>query len=488
MQSSTLSCVVGLLATALMTATVAGEDHFPAAIEKGPLTVGIRDFAELPDSDNGQPPRMSVMTASPDGRLFVNDQRGPLYWMNADGSNVTEYIDLDDFPGVSVRTSTGEQGFQGFDFHPDFNQHGAAGYGKFYTIHSTSDTGPTPDFDPGGNTVFHSVLLEWSVTDTAEPNYSDAGGTAPREILRFKQPFGNHNAGHIAFNTSAQSGDDDYGNLYVAMGDAGSGGDPQENGQNESNPYGAILRIDPLGNNSDNGQYGIVADNVFASDGDNGTLRETFASGLRNPQRFGWDPDNGDMYIADIGQNAVEEINLGVNGANYGWDQREGSFTFEGAKTADMTDPVAEYDHTNMVDDLPVGVTGGRAITVGDVVRGSGIPGLDGHLLLGDFPTGIMFYLNVDADPLDGGQDGLAELITLDEHGDPVRLIELINDARDADGLTASSRADLRYSVGIDGRVFVLNKHDGIIRELVPEPTTLVLLGAGGLMLLQRRR
>jgi hypothetical protein len=472
----------------VMVSVAAAEDYFPTPIERGSLTVGIRDFAVLPDSDNGQPARMSVMTASPDGRLFVNDQRGPLYSISPDGATVTEYLDVDDFPGTEVQNASGEQGFQGFDFHPDFNNAGTAGYGKFYTIHSSPDTTPTPDFDPGGGAGFHSVLLEWSVDDAAAPTYSAGGNNTPRELLRFNQPFGNHNGGLVAFNNTAGPGDPDYGNLYVMLADGGSGGDPQENAQDTSNPYGSILRIDPLGSNSANGQYGIVADNALAADADENTLGEIYAYGLRNPQRFGWDSANGDMYIADIGQNDVEEIDLAANGGNFGWDQREGSFEFEGPRTPQMTDPVAEYDHTNIVADLPAGLTGGRAVTVGEVVRGSSIPGLDGNILLGDFPTGLMFYFNVDTDPLDGGQDGLAELVMLDEQDQAVRLIDLINQTRNANGLGDSSRADLRYSVGIEGKVFVLNKHDGVVRQLVPEPATLALLSVGGLLLGRRRR
>jgi hypothetical protein len=249
------------------------------------------------------------------------------------------------------------------------------------------------------------------------------------------------------------------------MGDGGSGGDPQENGQDAGNPYGAILRIDPTGTDSGNGQYGIVSDNALAADGDGGTLAEIYSYGLRNPQRFGWDIATGAMYIADIGQNAVEEIDLGVNGGNFGWDQREGSFEFEGAKTADMIDPLAEYDHTNVVSDPPTSI-GNRAVTTGEVARGTGIPGLDGSLLLGDFPTGLIFYLNVDTDPVNGGQYGLAELITLADNGDPVRLLDAINQARADRGLDSVTRADLRFSLGIDGAVYILNKRDGIIRRL----------------------
>ncbi len=423
---------------------------------------------------------MSVMTSDPTGRLFVNDQNGPLYSVGAGGGSVTEYLDLRD-QSVGL-ISGGEVGFQSFAFHPDFATPSTGGFGKFYTLHSSNDTGSTPDFDPGGSTSFHTVLLEWQ---TSTPTASTFSPTVPanpfREVIRFKQPFGNHNGGLIAFNTRGTAAGTDRTNLYVAMGDGGSGNDPQGNGQKLGNPYGALLRIDPLGSDSTNGQYGIVAENAFASDGDAGTLAEIYSAGLRNPQRFGWDDASGNLFIADIGQTAVEEIDLAENGGNFGWVNREGSFA-NGSRPDDPSfiDPVAEYDHTNLVSDPPTSI-GNRAITVGEVVRGSGIPGLNGNLLLGDFPTGLIFTLNVDTDPLAGGQDGLSELLTVDENGEAVRLLELINAERAARGLGSTSRADLRFSLGTGGEVFVLNKHDGIVRQLVavPEPGTWVLVVGG---------
>ena len=142
-------------------------------------------------------------------------------------------------------------------------------------------------------------------------------------MLRFNQPFTNHNAGQLAFNPSVNAGSDRT-NLYIGMGDGGDANDPQNNGQDAGNPYGAILRIDPLGTDSENMQYGIVTENVFAGDGLDGTLAENYSIGLRNPQRFGWDQRNGELYIADIGQGSFEEINVAENGGNFGWAIREG--------------------------------------------------------------------------------------------------------------------------------------------------------------------
>ncbi len=446
---------------------LSAQDPFPDPIPKSTVSVHVDAVATVPDSASNQPPRITVLTQDPGGRLFVSDQRGPLHTF-VEGGPVVEFLDLRDFPALALTTGN-EPGLQSFAFHPEFLVPAAPGFGRFYTIHSSGDTAPAPDFDPGGGTSFHTVLLEWRTSTPGADVFAPADPAHPyRELLRLKQPYSNHNAGLIAFNPVAAPGGPDFGNLYIAIGDGGSGGDPLELAEDPANPFGAILRIDPLGSNGINGAYGIVADNALAADGDPGTLGEIYCYGLRNPQRFGWDIVTGNCFIADIGQNVVEEINLAANGAHFGWDLREGSFDFEGGNTAGLTDPVAEYDHTGVVDDLPGGISGGRAVTTGEVARGTCVPGLDGLLLLADFPTGLAFVLDVDSDPLDGGQDGLAELVLLDENGDPRRFIELVNAARAARGLGASSRADLRFSVNTPGRVYLTSKHDGIIRRIRP--------------------
>lgn len=442
------------------------QDYFSDPIPDSGISLAVEVAAVVPDSSPGQPPRISVVTEDPRGRLFANDQRGVLYRIGEDGS-VAEFLDLRDYPELSV-LSTSEAGFQSFAFHPDFYESGQPGYGCFYTFHACSNTASSPDFDPGGGTSFHTLLLEWHCADPQAGVFAASDSEAPyREVLRFKQPYGNHNGGLVAFNPLAARSHPDHGNLYLALADGGSGGDPQENGQDPGNPYGAILRIDPLGSDSANGKYGLVAENALAADGDPGTLAEIFCYGLRNPQRYGWDLRTGNLFVADIGQNAVEEINLAANGANFGWDTREGSFDFESGNTDGLVDPVAEYDHTRTVSDPPTSI-GNRAVTVGEVARGTCIPAIEGKLLLADFPTGLIFLLDVDTDPLDGGQDGLSELKLQDESGDPIRLLDLINSARAERGLSNASRADLRFSVNTPGRIYLSNKHDGIIRRLQP--------------------
>jgi hypothetical protein len=461
---------VSLIAAILISLFTSQPAH--AVIEEG-LSIGIRDFAVLPDSaaGNSAPARANVMTADPLGRLFVNDQRGPLYTVSVDGATVTNYLDLSTYADINL-VSGFEQGFSSFAFHPDFATPATSGFGKFYTIHSSSDKTPAPTYPfvsntgTGSSNTHDTVLLEWSVTNPSAATYAAGGGDAPREVLRLEQPESNHNSGLVAFNTSIGSGHADYGNLYVAIGDGGDANDPWNIAADPNKPYGKILRIDPIDPNGA-ANYGIVADNVFAADADPSTLAEVYAYGLRNPQRFGWDDNTGDLYAADIGQDEFEEINLIANGGNYGWDNVEGN---SNPINPALEDPIANYRHTGDLP-LPQAVTGGRAITMGEVVRATGIPGLDGLLLSGDFPAGVPLHIDVSGGPPAerSGVDPFAELILVDVDGSglPVELLQLINDTRDANGINDSSRADLRWSLGIDGRVFLTNKKDGVIRELV---------------------
>jgi hypothetical protein len=476
--------VILAIAAVNLAAGLASAQSFPSPIPINSLQVGIRDVARLPNPDANNVPRMSVATRDPSGRLFVNDQRGPLYTVDATSGAVAEYFDIRDYAGIALTNSSGEQGFQGFAFHPDFNTPNAPGFGRFYTMHSSSNIAPAPDFSPTPPTpatVSHEVLLEWQTSTPGAATFTPVNPAAPyREVIRWDDRFSNHNGGLVAFNPL---GGADRNNLYVMMGDGGSGGDPFNAGQDTGSAYGKLLRIDPLGNNSANGKYGIVAANALAADGNPSTLGEIYAYGLRNPQRFGWDTDDGALYIADIGQDAREEINQGVNGGNYGWDLREGSVFPPGG----FLNPVAEWQHAVAIAPHPSALPAGwalnsDAVTMGEVVRGSAISQLNGLLMAGDNPKGVFYVLDVDADPLDGGGEGWSELIPYENStGVQKRLITLINEERASQGLGPVNRADLRFSVNTPGEVIVLNKQDGMLRVLtvIPEPSGLVLILAG---------
>lgn len=462
---------IALAALAIASPAVAQtNDPFPEPIEATAdvIRVNFVEFASIPDIDE-QPARlMTAVTEAGTRRVFVSDMRGPIYSVSYDGRTVLEYIDVNaERWGVPVQSGGRERGIQSFAFHPQFAQQGAPGYGKFYTWFDTSDTAPPPDFTVGGGADPHdTVLLEWTARNPAAATYD---GVAPRELMRFQQPFPNHNGGHISFRTTASPGDADFGLLYIGVGDGGSGGDPLGAGQDLSVGFGKILRIDPLGSNSANGEYGIPADNPFVSDNDESTLGEIFAYGVRNAQRFAWDPITGNMFLADIGQNIVEKLTLVTRGANLGWNTWEGSYRFISAREVGTDDPrgdptvtypIAEYDQNDPL------IQSSSAATGLHVYRSNEIPQLANLVLWGDMPSGEIFYLPADNLP-NGGQASIRRIL-FNDGGTTKTFLQLVQEKNEAQGRTPATRADMRMSPGPDGRVLVLNKYDGTIRMLVP--------------------
>ena len=466
-----------VLLSALLTASPVfaqlTQDPFPQPLNTtdGIIKVNYAEFASLPGVD-GQAARMMMLVDEPGThRLFVNDMFGILYTVSYDGKTVAPYLDLRDPKwAVTVQSGGSERGFQSFAIHPQFNQRGARGYGKFYTYTDTSNMSPTADFQPTGPGHTHdTILLEWTARDAAAPLYD---GGAPREIVRFAQPFGNHNGGHMTFNPLATPRDADYGLIYMGLADGGSGGDPFGHGQNLATPYGKILRIDPLGTNSKNGKYGIPAGNPYVTDHNAETLGEIFASGTRNCQRIFWDPKNGTMFMSDIGQNTVEKISRVTPGANLGWNVWEGSFRFVNGRGAaggvDVKDPRSDPKITYPIVEFgqidPLFQPNSSAIG-GLVYRDSTVPQLTGLLLFGDNPSGEIFYVSADKLP-NGGQDPIRRVMFNDK-GETKILLQLVKDKNAAQGKPPATRVDLRFGVGPRGQIFVLNKRDGTIRLLV---------------------
>ncbi|MDA1103989.1 MAG: PQQ-dependent sugar dehydrogenase, partial [Gemmatimonadetes bacterium] len=250
----------------------------------------------------------------------------------------TPFLDI----STSV-SSNGERGLLSVAFHPDYASNG------FFFVNYTDGAGDT-------RIVRYTVSVD---PDRAE------GGSASA-VLTVPQPFSNHNGGQIAFGPD--------GMLYVGLGDGGSGGDPQGHGQNPLTLLGSMLRIDVDGGMP----YSIPASNPFV--GDAGAAPESWAVGLRNPWRFSFDRQTGDLYIADVGQSEIEEISVqragSGGGENYGWNTMEGSRCFATA-SCDMTGlvlPGFEYTHAE-----------GCSVTGGYVYRGQAIPSLRGRYLFADF-------------------------------------------------------------------------------------------------------
>ena len=432
----------------------------PIAATESVITVKLSEFATIPDA-NGQAPRVNLILDQPETRrLFVNTMTGMLYAVSRDGKSVAPYLDVNDAKwSTPVQSGNSEQGFQSFAFHPQFAQSGMPGYGKFYTWVDTSNTMPMADFTPSGNGHTHDeVLLEWTAKDPKAAAYD---GGAPRELFRVAHPFPNHNGGMIAFNPTARRGSPDYGLLYIGCADGGAGGDPYNHAQNLKSIFGKILRIDPLGKNSKNGKYGVPASNPFAGNAE--ALGEIYSYGHRNPQRFSWDPKNGNMFEAEIGQNINEEINQIVAGGNYGWNVWEGSFKYYNREVSiedqradpKMIYPIAEYDHTDPLLQRLAAATGIYAY------RDKAVPQLTNKLIFGDNPAGEIFYVDADALPK-GGQSFHRVLIS--DKGEMKTLLQVIRDRNTQQGRMPAPRADLRMGIGPNGEIFVLNKHDGVVR------------------------
>jgi glucose/arabinose dehydrogenase len=311
------------------------------------------------------------ITATPDGWLLVNERGGRVVAIDPTTGGRAITVDISDRV-----LGQGEQGLLGLALHPDWPDAARA------FIHYTDRSGDT-------------VLAEYSATETDGPPVLDPA--SERVMLRVDQPFANHNGGQLAFGPD--------GSLYMALGDGGSGGDPQGNGQDPRTLLGSILRLDvEIPNDTappDSIGYGIPADNPFF-DGADGAP-EVFVHGLRNPWRFSFDAANGKLWIADVGQNAWEEIDRldpGTDGgANLGWNVMEASHCFGGPLCASdgLVLPVAEYGR-----DLGCSVSGGY------VYRGDAIAGLDGWYLFSDYCSGLLFGVPSDA------EDVIAPRVLLD--------------------------------------------------------------------------
>lgn len=372
------------------------EDPIPEPIESGPAS---REIELEPVVSGLTAPNWG--TAVPNcsslrDRLVVTDQDGVLWAVNLATREKSVLLDVSDrlvSLGVAGPGTFDERGLLGVAFHPEFADNGLL---YTYTSEPASGSADFSTMPPGESPNHQSVISEWQIPEPCNRGSVVDPGTR-REVLRIDEPQFNHNAGCLVFGPDGQ--------LYVALGDGGAADDqgvghvPGGNGQDPSNILGTILRIDPDGTNSSNGEYGIPSDNPFV--GESGFLDEIFAYGFRNPFRFSFDGHTGEMYIADVGQNDIEEIDLGVAGGNYGWRIKEGSFCFDpngddpgfvfecGSDDApeDLIDPIAEYDHDE-----------GIAVVGGFVYRGDLIPPLRGRYVFGDFfhpdsLSGRLFYL-----------------------------------------------------------------------------------------------
>lgn len=290
-------------------------------------------------------------------RVFVVEQEGRIrvFDNNAQTASAGTYLDI-----KKQVASGGEMGLLGLAFHPKFEQNG------YFFVNYTKDN------------PRETVISRFKAA-SAEANTVDAA--TETVLFKFRQPYANHNGGKILFGAD--------GFLYIATGDGGSGGDPQNNGQNTDSFLGKILRVDV--NAIDKGNYGIPKDNPFVGAG-SGKLPEIYAYGLRNPWRISFD-GQGRLWAGDVGQNKLEEIDIIQKGGNYGWRLKEGRSDFNGdGSKPTVIDPIWEYNHTN----------GDVSVTGGAVYRGAANASLTGKYIYADFASGRVWALTADNTPTGG--------------------------------------------------------------------------------------
>ena len=339
---------------------IAGE-----SIEDTPLAVSTeRAFPNLEFS------RPIVVTHAGDGsnRVFVAEQEGiiKVFENDQDADEATVFLDIEE--RCVYADNRNEEGLLGLAFHPKFKQNG-----EFFLYYTSTEA---------------DLLSKISRFRVSKDNPNVADPASEEVILRVPQPFWNHNGGTILF------GDDGY--LYIALGDGGSGNDPNGNGQNLTTLLGSILRID-IDHKADGNNYAIPKDNPFVgrtvaagSGGKTVPVREEiYAYGLRNVWRMAFDRKTGLLWAGDVGQGLWEEIDIIKPGGNYGWNIREGKHWFrpEGndAERPELIDPILEYHHEI-----------GKSITGGSVYRGTRVPELVGKYVYADYVTGLLWALDYD--------------------------------------------------------------------------------------------
>jgi glucose/arabinose dehydrogenase len=317
-------------------------------------------------------PTHVASTPGEPNRVYIVDQPGRIFVLEDRRLMQRPFLDI-----VPLVRSGGEQGLLSVAFHPDYAENGL-----FYVNYTDLEG--------------HTNVVEYEAT-ADEPKRR-------RELLFVEQPYANHNGGQLAFGPD--------GLLYVGMGDGGSAGDPEDRAQDLSSQLGKLLRYDV--------------------DADGKQEWEMVAYGLRNPWRFSFDRETGDLWIGDVGQGEIEEIDYLANGTtglvNFGWDVFEGTRPYEDKEpdpSGELVEPIAEYTHNE-----------GCSITGGFVYRGEAIPAAEGRYFYGDYCSGFVWSLelrngravdvrkhNIEVNGLSSfGEDAAGELYLVSLTGSVFRL------------------------------------------------------------------
>jgi glucose/arabinose dehydrogenase len=309
----------------------------PLVLTLTPVLSGLNSPVDLQNAADGS------------GRLFVVEQQGQIRIVSNNSLVPTPFLDI-----TSLVDFGGEKGLLGLAFHPAYSQNR-----RFFV-----------NYDRVVSGQMQTVIAEFQ-TSASNPNQADPN--SQRILFTVNQPFPNHKGGQLAFGPD--------GFLYIGLGDGGSAGDPLGNAQNRQVLLGKMLRID-VDHTSPGLQYAIPSDNPFLNGVDRG---EVWAYGLRNPWRFSFDVPSGRLFVADVGQDKFEEVDILQKGGNFGWNIMEGLHCFKPSSGCNMTGlilPITEYDHSQ-----------GDAVIGGYVYRGPAIPRLSGTYLFSDFESGTIWGL-----------------------------------------------------------------------------------------------
>ena len=424
----------------------------PDKIKSSDMVVELKQAFQFPaSSDSSKLPltRITKLDVQPNtANLFVLDLRGRLYKIQ--NNKPVVYMDMAKLRPAFINEPGLATGFGSFAFHPRFAKNGL-----MYTTHTEPPGSAKADFSYADSikVALQWVLTEWKADNPCAAVFSGTG----RELLRINMVTGIHGVQEITFNPLATPGNEDYGFLYIGVGDGGS----VEEGypflaHSTEKIWGTVLRINPGGKNSANGHYGIPPQNPFAKMLNTKKVREIFAYGFRNPHRITWSKQ-GQMLVSNIGHGNIESIDLVVKGHDYGWPVREGSFVLHpdgdlnkvyALRPDDsiyhITYPIAQYDHDE-----------GKAISGGFEYTGSAVPKLKGKYLFGDIPTGRLLYINTD--DIKQGRQAVIKEWNVSVNG-TIRTIR---------ELCGSERADIHFGKDLQGELYLLTKPDGKVYKLI---------------------